>query len=109
MKKIMGTIKGILDNHPAWMMLIAAVVGAGLMLGIEGDDITELVGLTAGAVSAMLGVCNFIRTKAKTGYPNGEGTKHESGISESERTDTETESEESGSGTGGMSSGSDGC
>lgn len=109
MKNFMGTIKGILDNHPVWMMLIAAVVGAGLMLGIEGDDITELVGLTAGVVSALLGVCNFIRAKAKTGSPNGEGTENESGTAESERTDTETESEESGSGTGGMSSGSDGC
>lgn len=108
MKNIMETVKGILDNHPVWMMLIAAVVGAGLMLGIEGDDITELVGLTAGAVSALLGVGNFIRTKAKVGSPNGEGKDYENGTAESQGTDTETQPEEPGSGAGGMPSGSDG-
>lgn len=107
MKNIMETVKGILDNHPVWMMLIAAVVGMGLMLGIEGDDITELVGLTAGAVSGLLGVVNFIRTKSKPGSPEGEGNSDDGGTAEGEDENSETEPEKFGSGTGGMSAGSD--
>lgn len=92
MKNIFSSIKNILDNHPVWMMLIAVVVGAGMMMGIEGDDVTELVGLTAGAVSAILGVGNFIRAKAIS--HGGEGKNDDGGTAAGEKTDTETEQDE---------------
>lgn len=112
MKNFVENIRGLLDDHPVMLMVIAAVVGFALFVGVPEGDITELVGKTSAAVAAVLSVVNLIRSKAKkkTAVPSGDNTggDNDGETSESESGHIETGETETGSGSGGLSSGSGG-
>ena len=112
MKNFVDSIRGLLDDHPVMLMVIAVVVGFALFVGVPEGDITELVGKTSAAVAAVLSVVNFIRSKAKekTAVPSEDDTggNNDGGTSESESGHIETGETETGSGSGGLSSGSGG-
>lgn len=112
MKNFVENIRGLMDDHPVILMVIAVVVGFALFVGVPEGDITELVGKTSAVVAAVLSVENLIRSKAKkkTAVPSEDDTggDNDGGTSESESGHIETGETETGSGSGGLSSGSGG-
>lgn len=63
MKNVNWTQK--LTSRKLWMALVGVVVGLALAFGVDGSEIESVVGMVAGAVTAMGSIVGYIHGEAK--------------------------------------------